>query len=84
MTYLEDWEFNTNDNKFGLTECVACLEKYTDGQILSVTPCSHNVHQECCLNWLMSRNQEKEQRCPMCNIVMDITILKKNKEKQNN
>lgn len=35
--------------------------------------------------WLLSKNQEREQRCPYCNVQLDITILrdlKKDKEKK--
>ena len=39
--------------------------------------CLHTVHHHCCKSWFGSRNQEKEQRCPICNIQLDITEMRR-------
>ena len=53
------------------------MEEYVPGELVYRTPtCTHLFHDECMRSWLMSRNQEREQRCPLCNVKLDITILR--------
>ena len=62
------------------------MDEYVLGQLIYRTPtCHHIFHDECMRSWLLSKNQEREQRCPLCNVPLDITILrdlKKEKEKK--
>mmetsp|Transcript_32850 Transcript_32850/g.50210 ORF Transcript_32850/g.50210 Transcript_32850/m.50210 type:complete len:97 (+) Transcript_32850:1148-1438(+) len=37
-------------------------------------------HEPCVRDWFDSKNQEREQRCPLCNLALDITVLRKMKQ----
>lgn len=53
------------------------MEPYAEGSTLKRVPtCGHLFHSHCTEKWFDSRNQENEQRCPMCNGKLDITELK--------
>ena len=49
------------------------MDSYSYGEtVYRVPDCEHIFHEECLRNWFMSKNQESEQRCPFCNLVLDI------------
>ena len=66
----------------GVEECPVCQEKYEDGgTYIKIPKCKHLFHFDCLQQWLNTKNQEKEQRCPLCNIQLNITELRKRKLK---
>lgn len=48
------------DAKDADTECPICLEKYQDGDVQLILPCSHIFHEKCALHWL-----KKKSTCPL-------------------
>ena len=81
MALLESCFFDSQSGTFLNHECVICMESYVQGDELRQIPlCHHSVHVQCCQNWYMGKNQEKEQRCPLCNVIIEYETLKKIKE----
>lgn len=81
MDVLEVIEFDKSKHSFDIEDCVICMEKYEHGlQMIMIPGCKHVIHVECCEQWFLSKNQEREQRCPFCNISLDITVLRRTKQ----
>jgi hypothetical protein len=52
---------------------VICLEQFENGGDIRLIPmCEHYFHPDCCTQWLESKYQANEQRCPQCNIELTI------------
>ena len=67
---LEDAKYNPK-NDFGITDCVVCLEKFVkDEDIKRIPTCKHFFHPKCCDNWFLLKEDETEQKCPQCNLVL--------------
>lgn len=45
-----------------MTECIICLEPFTEGDPLRTLPCMHRYHKPCIDSWLTVRLS-----CPLCN-----------------
>ena len=81
MDVLEVIEFDKTQHSFDIEDCVICMEKYEHGlQMIMIPGCRHVIHVECCEQWFLSKNQEREQRCPFCNLSLDITVLRRTKQ----
>lgn len=58
-----------NQNAFGsfvvkfAGECSICLEKYTQGSVLTLFPCGHLFHRKCIYEWFTNSVNYK---CPVC------------------
>lgn len=60
---------NKSVDEFGLTECVICMDEFTNNQVIRKIPiCKHIFHDECIMRWIKGEQQIEAQRCPMCNI----------------
>ena len=78
LSYLTKIVYFKDQQKHQVEKCSICIEDYEDGQqMLKIPECNHIFHPDCCLEWFNSKNQEKEQRCPMCNIQLDIAEMRK-------
>ena len=55
--------------------CTICLCEFEVGEMMSVLPCLHSFHKECCDQWLREKSV-----CPMCNV--DLVKLIKQQEAQ--
>jgi len=76
---LEVLEFDEESRKAGfeIEDCTVCIEKLLLSQDIYRMPiCKHIFHKECVETWFSSKNQEREQRCPLCNDISDITVLR--------
>lgn len=49
-------------------ECALCMEKFMDGEMIMLLPCSHAFHKTCCTRWLVEGQRFKTRRCPLCNL----------------
>ena len=59
------------------------MDQYVEGSTYFKIPgCNHLFCVECTRNWFDSKNQEREQRCPFCNIVLDIEELRMQKREK--
>ena len=79
-------EYCKEEIKIDMDSCPICTVEFIEGdQVTRMPPCGHFVHEDCARSWFDTKNQEREQRCPLCNLQLDITILrdlKKEKEKR--
>jgi E3 ubiquitin-protein ligase DOA10 len=58
--------------------CSICMKDYDVNDKVLTTPCSHNYHQNCVLDWF-----RKSNKCPICKfkIVKENVVLKPVKNK---
>ena len=84
LDVLDEIEIEGNEHgAFDIEDCMICMEKLTSNQKMYQIPvCKHVFHSECTKSWFDSKNQESEQRCPLCNTMLDITILRELKTSQ--
>jgi hypothetical protein len=58
------------------------MEGYDIEDMVYKMPCSHFCHEECTQKWFLSKNQEKAQRCPFCNIKLSLSSLREGKNEK--
>ena len=79
MTHLEDLVFNnelSQKDEFNIKECTICLEEFKNGDKITRIPlCNHFFHPDCIKKWL--NRKKDEYKCPLCNTVLTIDVLKK-------
>ena len=78
MRFLETIPYNGDGSmSFRINECSICMEGYSPNETVYRVPnCMHMFHEDCMRNWLLSKNQEHEQRCPFCNQQMNYVELR--------
>ena len=61
--------FNEKDVSNDCTECAICIEKFTEKNLVCITPCKHIFHYECLKKCVeTAKSQEKQDiKCPLCN-----------------
>lgn len=65
-----------DSDQYQLQECSICMDEFAAEEVLSRIPtCQHMFHSACITKWFNSKTQKKEQKCPLCNQVMDLTKL---------
>lgn len=47
-------------------ECAICMDRYTDEDTVSVTPCGHPYHSQCIGDWHKSSGKDGKSKCPTC------------------
>ena len=81
MDSLEEMKYDGAINEFSTPDCVICMDTFNDGiSIMRIPTCRHFFHPHCCKKWFESKNQEDEQRCPQCNMVLKTQEMKKKKQ----
>lgn len=58
---LKDEENGERNDSLNNNTCSICLDKFTEGEDVIISECSHVFHRECVLEWL-----QKKDGCPMC------------------
>jgi hypothetical protein len=75
--------YSKERNSMAIDDCQICMESYLEGsQYYKIPGCNHLFCVECTRNWFDSKNQEREQRCPFCNLVLEIEVLRKEKQER--
>jgi len=54
--------YQNNESTIKQNECVICLEKYLDEDIICILPCcNHSFHRDCIKIWF-----DNHYKCPLC------------------
>jgi hypothetical protein len=81
LDVLETIVYRRAQSKMEIDGCQVCMDPYIEGgTYMKIPGCNHVFCKECTRNWFDSKNQEREQRCPFCNLVIDITELRQRKQ----
>ena len=75
---LEDLPFTSDIDEWGCSECVICLEQFQENETIKRIPtCRHYFHPVCVESWYKGKVNTDEQRCPQCNVTLNIAAMKK-------
>jgi hypothetical protein len=81
MDVLDTIVYVRAESKMDIDGCQICMEAYMEGgTYMKIPGCNHVFCKECTRNWFDSKNQEREQRCPFCNLAIDIAELRARKQ----
>jgi len=62
---FEDGFLNNSTTRIPLTtedaQCSICMDTYNNVKLITILPCSHHFHKDCCQDWL-----KINQSCPLC------------------
>ena len=71
MDAMETVVYEREKTEFETTECVVCMENFSEKeQVKRVPVCRHFFHEACVKKWFESKVSESLQRCPQCNITL--------------
>ena len=74
--YYTEHKYNESLNLFK-TDCMICLTKFKNDEIVLKLVCNHIFHKKCLEKWL--NEKKKEKKCPNCNLKLEEILKLKNK-----